>query len=44
MRDEIAVHDSLVYNGERVVVPNSLRSELKQELHSSHQETKATIK
>lgn len=44
MRDEMAVHDGLVYRGERVIVPSSLRAELKQELHSSHQGIKATLR
>ena len=44
MRDKMAIHDGLVYKGERVVVLNSLRSELKQELHSSHQRVKAILK
>jgi len=36
IRDEMTVQDGLVIRGERVVVPTSLRRELKQAIHSSH--------
>ena len=42
MRDEMAVYDGLAYRGERIVISSSLRAEVKQELHSSHQKIKAT--
>ena len=35
-RDELTVHDGLVFKGERVVVPVSLRQNFKERLHSSH--------
>ena len=36
MRDEMSVQDGLVFKGERVVVPHSLRSDMRQRIHSSH--------
>ena len=36
MRDELAVYDGIVFRGERVVVPASQRSILKERIHSSH--------
>ena len=33
-RDELAVHDGLIYRGERVVIPATLKSAMKEELHS----------
>ena len=36
MRDELAVYDRIVFRGERVVVPASQRSILKEKIHSSH--------
>ena len=35
-RDELAIHNGIVFRGERVVVPASQRSVLKQKIHSSH--------
>ena len=35
-RDELAVHDGLVYRGERLVIPKDLRPEMRKEVHSSH--------
>ena len=35
-REELTVHDGLVFKGERVVVPESLRKPFKEQLHSSH--------
>ena len=35
-RDELAIHDGIVFRGERVVVPTSQRSVLKEKIHSSH--------
>ena len=35
-RDELAIHDGIVFRGERVVVPASQRSVLKEKIHSSH--------
>ena len=35
-RDEMAVHDGIVYRGERVVIPVGQRKTLKERVHSSH--------
>ena len=35
-RDELAIHDGIVFRGERVVVPASQRSVVKEKIHSSH--------
>ena len=36
MRDELAIHDRLIFKGERVVVPQGMRKEIKHRLHQSH--------
>ena len=36
MRDQLSVYDGIVFRGERVVVPVSQRSILKERIHSSH--------
>ena len=36
MRDELAIHDGLIFKGERMVVPQGRRKEIKQRLHQSH--------
>ena len=36
MSDELAVHDGLVFRGERIVVPRSQCQTLKEKIHSSH--------
>lgn len=35
-RDEFTVQDGLIFKGERVVIPSSLRKEIKEAVHSSH--------
>ena len=35
-RDEYTVQDGLVFKGDRVVIPVSLRKEMKEAIHSSH--------
>lgn len=35
-RDELAIHDALIYRGERVIVPPVLRSAMRKEIHNSH--------
>ena len=35
-RDEITIQDGLLFRGERVIVPSSLRPEMKQAVHSTH--------
>ena len=36
VRDELSVQDKLVFKGDRVVIPLSLRKEIKQAIHSCH--------
>ena len=36
MRDEFSIYDGLVFKGERLVVPQALRAEIKRDLHASH--------
>ena len=35
-RDELTVKDGLIFRGQRAVIPQSLRQEMKQRIHSSH--------
>ena len=35
-RDELTVQDGLIFRGERVVIPASLRTSMKQRIHTSH--------
>ena len=35
-RDELTVHDGLIFKGEQVIVPESMRSSVKDHLHLSH--------
>lgn len=44
IRCEMSVQDGLVFKGERVVVPRSLRSDMKQRIHSSHVGTQACLR
>ena len=37
IRDELAVTDGLVFRGERLVIPKSLRSQIKKDIHCGHQ-------
>ena len=36
MRDELTVHDGLIFRGECVIVPKSMRKHIKKRLHLSH--------
>ena len=35
-RDELGVHDGLVFKGDRLVVPHSMREEMKRDIHIAH--------
>lgn len=37
IRDELAVTDGLAFRGERLVIPKSLRSQIKKDIHCGHQ-------
>ena len=36
MRDELSIYDGLIFKGERLVVPQGLRAEVKRDIHASH--------
>ena len=36
VRDELSVHDGVTFRGQRIVVPVSLRKDMKRKLHASH--------
>ena len=36
IRDELSVQDGLIFKGERLVIPRSMRTEMKTAVHSSH--------
>ena len=36
MRDELTTQNGLIFKGERIVIPTSLRSDMKKAVHSSH--------
>jgi len=36
IRDELSVQNGLIFRSERVIIPNALRGEMKQKIHSSH--------
>ena len=35
-RDELSIYEGLVFSGERLVVPQGLRADIKRELHASN--------
>ena len=43
-RDELAVLDGVIYKGSRLVVPDMMKLDILEKLHSSHQCTAATIR
>ena len=43
MRDELTVQDGLVFKGNLVVIPRSLRADMKMKIHSSHLGIKACL-
>ena len=36
IRDELAIQDGIIFRGQRIVVPVSLRLDMKRKLHASH--------
>ena len=36
VRDELSVHDEVIFSGQGIVVPVSLRKDMKRKLHASH--------
>ncbi|XP_048581589.1 uncharacterized protein K02A2.6-like [Nematostella vectensis] len=43
-RDEISVYNGVLYKGERVIVPSSLRKKLMSRVHASHQGEQACLR
>ena len=43
-RDEIVVNDGLVFKGSRVIVPESMRKEIKEALHTAHIGVESTLR
>ena len=44
IRDELVIHDGIIFRGERVVVPKALRQQLKAKIHSSHLGTESCLR
>ena len=44
MRDELSIYDGLVFKGERLVVPQGLRAEIKKDIHASHAGVEGCLK
>jgi hypothetical protein len=44
VRDELSIQNGLIFRGERIVIPENLRPEMKQAVHSSHVGTDATMR
>lgn len=44
IRDELAVTGGLVFRGERLVIPKSMRSEIKNDIHSGHQGVESCLR
>lgn len=44
MRDELTIQDGIIFRGERVVVPESLRNEMKSAIHQAHLGTESCLR
>ena len=44
LRDELTVQDGVILRGERLVIPASLRKQMKNKLHSSHMGTESCLR
>ena len=44
LRDELVTQDGLIFRGDRLIVPKSLRRQTIKELHASHQGVEATLR
>ena len=44
VRDELVVHDGLILHGDRLVIPETLRKQMMESLHASHQGIEATLR
>lgn len=43
-RDELVVHDGIVFRGNRLVIPKDMRHEMLKRIHSSHQGIEASLR
>ena len=43
-RDEITLHDGLIFKGNRVIIPKQLQKHMLRKIHSSHQGPEACIR
>lgn len=44
MRDELTIQDGVIFHGQRIVIPFSLRRDMKQKLHASHLGAKSGLR
>ena len=44
IRDTLSVEDELIVKGERVLIPKSLRKEIKEKLHAAHMATESMLR
>ena len=44
MRDELSLHDGVIFRGQRIVIPVSLRKDMKRKLHASHLGTESCLR
>ena len=44
VRDELSIQDGVIYRGQRIIIPTSLRSDMKHKLHASHQGTESFLR
>ena len=44
IRDELSIQDGLVFRGERIIIPQTLRKEMKETLHTSHVGIEGTLR
>ena len=44
IRDELSIQDGIIFRGERVVVPTSLRTEMKRAVHQAHLGTESCLR
>ena len=41
-RDELTIHDGVIFRGERIVMPSSLRQGMKEKVHAGHMQEQET--
>ena len=43
-REELTLHNGILLEKDRIIIPTSMRAEITAKAHSSHQETQASIR